>query len=61
MANASHLLTCGTFAFDPKCGVIVSDGGQTEREGEPAAVGVTWGWWVGGCEGFFVSDHVGHG
>nr|KAF6448712.1 ssemaphorin 4F [Rousettus aegyptiacus] len=22
IANASHLLTCGTFAFDPKCGVI---------------------------------------
>ncbi|XP_004696500.1 semaphorin-4F, partial [Echinops telfairi] len=32
IANASHLLTCGTFAFDPKCGVIdVSSFRQVER------------------------------
>ncbi|KAL0619910.1 Semaphorin-4F, partial [Plecturocebus cupreus] len=32
IANASHLLTCGTFAFDPKCGVIdVSSFQQVER------------------------------
>uniref|UniRef100_G1QDY6 Sema domain-containing protein n=1 Tax=Myotis lucifugus TaxID=59463 RepID=G1QDY6_MYOLU len=32
IANASHLLTCGTFAFDPKCGVIaVSRFQQVER------------------------------
>uniref|UniRef100_A0A2I3I038 Ssemaphorin 4F n=1 Tax=Nomascus leucogenys TaxID=61853 RepID=A0A2I3I038_NOMLE len=35
IANASHLLTCGTFAFDPKCGVIVSDGWE-ERERVPS-------------------------
>ncbi|KAF6106120.1 ssemaphorin 4F [Phyllostomus discolor] len=28
IANASHLLTCGTFAFDPKCGVIGDLGGR---------------------------------
>ncbi|EPY89879.1 semaphorin-4F, partial [Camelus ferus] len=32
IANASHLLTCGTFAFDPKCGVIdVSSFQEVER------------------------------
>ncbi|XP_065747273.1 semaphorin-4F isoform X1 [Phocoena phocoena] len=32
IANASHLLICGTFAFDPKCGVIdVSSFQQVER------------------------------
>ncbi|XP_073906168.1 semaphorin-4F isoform X3 [Castor canadensis] len=32
IVNASHLLTCGTFAFDPKCGVIdVSSFQQVER------------------------------
>ncbi|KAI5145725.1 semaphorin-4F isoform X1 [Manis pentadactyla] len=32
IANASHLLTCGTFAFDPKCGFIdVSSFRQVER------------------------------
>ncbi|XP_048208772.1 semaphorin-4F isoform X5 [Perognathus longimembris pacificus] len=28
IANASHLFTCGTFAFDPKCGVIGDRGGR---------------------------------
>ncbi|KAM4866594.1 semaphorin-4F isoform 1-T1 [Thomomys bottae] len=32
IANSSHLFTCGTFAFDPKCGVIdVSSFQQVER------------------------------
>ncbi|KAM8969412.1 semaphorin-4F isoform X1 [Sarcophilus harrisii] len=32
MVNASHLLTCGTFAFDPQCGIIdVSSFHQVER------------------------------
>ncbi|XP_074086100.1 semaphorin-4F [Macrotis lagotis] len=32
MVNSSHLLTCGTFAFDPQCGIIdVSSFHQVER------------------------------